>query len=251
MNIQRMHSEIKLRYNKFNTNQKPDLPTAFIDDFINDAQDDFLHICYSGNNYKRYKLGFEVTQQRIDMLSSMVIAEEDSAFVSLIKPGIYKFNLTSLDHPYRHHVAVHVTTSCGRIECIPVRHQDLDSDLRNENTKPSAVWRRCLFVQASDGNGTFTKDSALYFYTGGEFTISSVTISYIKEPPKVFYGGYNTLEFILGDTQKPGIGDPPQNCEFPEISHSSIVEIAVQSIARTLEDTQGIQITEDKINRII
>lgn len=241
-----MHAEIKLRYNKLNSNHKNDLPTAFIDDFINDAQDEFLHICYSGNNFKRYKLGFEFTQQRIDMLSSLVPPEENVA-VTLFKTGIYKVDLGALSQPYRHVIRLYATTSCGKIECISVRHNDLDPNLRSENTKPSLVWRRCLFVESSETDGS----PALYLHTGGEFIITGVTISYIKEPRKVYYGGYNTLEFTLGDTSAPNTGDPAISSEFPLISHSTIVEIAVQLIARSLEDTQGIQITEDKINRII
>ena len=65
---------------------------------------------------------------------------------------------------------------------------------------------------------------------------------------KVYYGGYDTLEYTLGDTTFPNIGDPVINSEFPKISHSSIVEVAVQLIARSLEDVNAIQITEDKLN---
>lgn len=241
-----MHSEIKLRYNKFNTNQKPDLPTAFIDDFINNAQDEFLHICYSGNNSKRFKLGFEATQQRIDMLSTLVPPEEDTA-VTLFKPNIYKVNLANLSKQYRHLIRLYATTSCGKMECLLIRHEDLDSELRNENTKPSAVWRRCLATESSDDNG----NQCLYLYTGGEFTISGATVSYIKEPRKVFYGGYNTLEFLLGDLTAPSIATPAINSDYPVSTHSILVEITVQLIARSMEDIQGIQITEDKITRTI
>lgn len=241
-----MHSEVKLRYNKLNSNHKNDLPTAFIDDFINDAQDEFLHICYSGNNSRRFKIGFEVTQQRIDMLSSLVIPEEDIT-VTLFKPNIYKVSLANLSKTYRHHVKVSATTSCGKIECTLIKHEDLDPELRNENTKPSAIWKRCIGVEASDGSN----NQCLYLYTGGQFTITGVTISYIKEPAKVYYGGYDTLEYTFGDLTSPNTGDPVINSEFPKISHSSIVEIAVQLIARSLEDTQGIQITDDKITRTI
>lgn len=246
MNIQRMHSEIKLRYNKLNSNHKPDFPSAFIDDFINNAQDEFVHICYSGNNYKRFKLGFEITQQRIDMLSTLVPPEETVA-VTLFKPNIYKVDLSTLSKPYRHHIRLFATTSCGKIECEAVRHNDLDHYLRSENTKPSAVWRRCIFVESSDGNG----NQCLYLHTGGQFTITNVTISYIKEPRKVYYGGYDTLEYTLGDTTSPNTGDAAISSELPTVSHSILVEIAVQLMERALHDTEGIQISEDKINRII
>lgn len=241
-----MHSEIKLRYNKLNSNHKKDLPTPYIDDLINDAQDEFLHICYSGNNYKRFKLGFEATQQRIDMLSTLVPPEEDVA-VTLFKAGIYKINLSTLSKPYRHLIRIYVTTSCGKMECVLIRHEDLDWQLRSENTKPSSIWRRCICIESSDGNG----NQCLYLHTNGEFTITSATISYIKEPIKVYFGGYDTLEFINGDTTSSNTGDPAINSEFPKISHQLIIEIAIQLISRSLQDVQGIQIMEDNITRTI
>jgi len=241
-----MHSEIKLRYNKLNSNNKPDLPKQFIDDYLNNAQDEFIRICYAGNNSKKFKLGFETTQQRIDLLSSIVIPEE-TANVTLFKTNVYKVTLSGLLHKYRHLIRLYANTSCGKIECIPVKHEDIDPYLRNENTKPSAIWRRCLYVVASDG----ANNSCLYLYTGGEYTITNVTLSYIKEPKKVFYGGYNTLEFINGDTTAPSVATAAISSELPLTSHDFLVDIAVQLISRSLEDINQLQITEDKITRTI
>lgn len=246
MNIQRMHSEVKLRYNKLNSNAKPDLPKQFIDDYLNNAQDEFIRICYASNNSKKFRLGFEATQQRIDLLSSIVIPEEQLA-VTLFKTNVYKASLNSLTKSYRHLIRLYANTSCGKIECIPVKHEDIDNYLRNENTKPSAVWRRCLYVIASDGSN----NPCIYLYTGGEFTITNVILSYIKEPKKVFFGGYNTLEFLNGDTTAPSTITAPIDSELPLTSHDFIIDIAVQLISRSLEDINQIQITEDKITRTI
>lgn len=246
MNIQRMHSEIKLRYNKLNSNHKPDLPTAFIDDFIDNAHDEFLHICYSGRNDRRFRMGFETTQQRIDLISTLVIPEEDIA-TTLFKTNIYKINLANLSKTYRHLVKLSVTTSCGKIECIVVRHEDLDSNLRNENTKPSSIWKRCIAVEASDSNG----NQCIYLYTGGQYTITGATVSYIMAPRKVFYGGYNTLEYTLGDLTAPSSVTAPINSLLPLVSHNYIVDLTVQLIERSLEDVNGIQISEDKISRTL
>lgn len=248
MDIKRMHSEIKLRYNKLNSNHKKDFPTAYIDDFINDAQNEFLEICYSGNNVKRFKLGFEFTQQRIDMLSSLVIPEEDIN-TTLFKTNIYRINLDDLIKDYRHYVSGYINTACGKIKLNLIRHSDLESMLNNENTKPSKIWRRSLAVET--GNSNTAGNQSLLIYTDGKFDIEDATISYIKEPIKVFYGGYNSLEFLNGDSTKYSITTPSVNSEFPEVSHSAIVDIAIQLIARSLEDLSKIQISEDKITRTI
>lgn len=245
-----MHSEFKLRYNKINSNHKKDFPTEFIDDFLNEAQNDFVDICYSGNNAKRYKLGFEFTQQRIDMLSSLVIPEEDIS-VSLFKTNIYRVNLSALTKTYLHYLSGYVTTSCGKIDLNLIRISDLETMLINENTKPSNMWRRCLAIET--GNASTAKNQSLLVYTGGEFTITGATVTYLKQPVKLFYGGYNSLEFINGDSTAYDNTDPAVSCELPDVgqSHSMIVDIAVQLAASSIEDLQKIQTTENKITRTI
>ena len=59
MTIDRIHQEIKARWNKLNSNHKPDFSPAYLDDCINKSQEDFVDIFYSGNNSKQYKFGFE------------------------------------------------------------------------------------------------------------------------------------------------------------------------------------------------
>jgi hypothetical protein len=250
MDIKRMHSEVKLRFNKLNSNHKTDLPTAFIDDFLNDAQNEFVEICYSANAAKRFKLGFEFTQQRMDMLSSLVIPEEDAS-LTLIKPNIYRINLDNLIHKYRNFVSGYINTNCGKIDLNIIRHSDLEGMLINENTKPSKVWRRCLATMV--GNSITAGNQSIFVYTGGQFTPINATLTYLKEPRKMFYSGYNTLEYINGDLTAPSVATLPINCELPDTgsSHTLIVDIAVQLIARSLEDLSKIQITEDKITRTI
>lgn len=250
MDIKRMHSEVKLRYNKINSNHKQDLPTAFIDDFLNDAQSEFVEICYSGNNSKRYKLGFEFTQQRMDMLASLIIPEE-TIIPTLFKTNIYRVNLDNLAHDYRHYISGYVNTTCGKIDLNIIRHSELETMLINENTKPSKIWRRCLATIT--GNTGIGGNQSLLIYTGGEFDITEVVLTYMKEPKKLFYGGYNTLEFINGDTTAYDATDPAVSCELPSsgMGHSLIVDIAIQLIAGSIEDLQKLQITEDKITRTI
>lgn len=248
MDIKRMHAEIKLRWNKINSNHKKDFPAAFLDDFLDDAQNEFLEICYSGNNTKKFRLGFEATEQRMDMLSSLVIPEEATT-PSLFSSGVYKINLQSLTKPYKHFVRGTVTTSCGKIPISIERHNDLDTKLRDENTKPSQLWRRCLGVLAS--NTATTGESSLYLYTGGDFTITGANIDFIKIPRKMYFGGYDTYEYTNGDTTFPNTGDATISCEFPKDVHTFIVDIAVQLIARSVEDTNKLQIVEDKLIRTI
>lgn len=245
MNIKRMHGEVKLRMNKMNSNHKKDFPTAFIDDFLNDAQEEFKEICYSGNNLKKYRLGFEASQLRVDMLMTLVIPEET---ITGTGTTIYKINLNSLSKPYDHFLNGKVNTSCGVMSIEIVRHNEIDELMRNENRKPSAIWKRCLGVFATDASS----NKCLYLYNDGQFTITNAQITYLKRPKQMFFGGYDSLEYLNGDDSAPkATGYPSVNCELPEVSHSPIVDIAVQLMSIALEDPNKLQLVEEKLRTIL
>ena len=248
MNIKRMHAEIKLRMNKMNSNHKKDLPTAYIDDFLNDAQEELIEICYSGNNRKKYPLGFEMNQSRIDLLSTLVISEEAVA-VTLVSTGIYKINLNGLTNKYDHFLNGAVATSCGKMFIEIVRHNEIDTLLLNENRKPSGIWKRCLGVFATD----VSSNKCIYLYTDGVFTISGATITYLKRAKKMFFGGYDTLEFTNGDNTAPAVATPAISTELPDVGtvHSNVVDIAIQLMSIALEDPNKLQLVEEKLTRTL
>lgn len=236
MVISRMHYEIKVRYNKLNSNHKPDLLPAQLDDAINKASDDYLEIFYSGNNTKEYRLGFEVTQQRSDMLSPLVIPEKQLT-PTLVRTNLYKVS-TTITPSYRHFLRGWViATGCSyRIPITIVRHNDLDKMLIDENQKPSLKWKRCLGVFKNDG---------LYLYT--DYTITSVFIEYLTSPVKVFSGGYDSLEYLQGNTSAYKIGDPIVHSNLPEPFHDLLVDMTVQYLARILEDTNKLSLQKEGI----
>ena len=234
MVISRMHYEIKVGYNKLNSNHKPDLLPAQIDDVINKASDDYVEIFYSGNNSKEYKLGFEVTQQRVDMLSTLVVPEK-SISPTLVRTNVYKAS-TTLTPSYRHFLRGWViATGCPQqIPITIVRHNDLDKMLLDSNQKPSLKWKRCL--------GTFKQDG-LYLYT--DYVITSVVIEYLSNPVKVYSGGYDSLEYLQGDLTAPNTGDPIVNSNLPEQHHYILVDMAIQHLARVLEDGQKLNLQKE------
>ena len=236
MVISRLHYEIKFRYNKLNSNHKPDLLPAQIDDAINKASDDYVEIFYSGNNTKEYRLGFEVTQQRDDMLSTLVVPEKTLA-PTLVRTNLYKVS-TNITPSYRHFLkGTVVATGCSNtIPITIVRHNDLDNLLADTNQKPSLKWCRCLGVFKSDG---------LYLYT--DYVITSVIIEYLSNPVKVFSGNYDSLEYISGDTSAYKIGDPIVQSNLPSTFHDLLVDMTVQYLARTLEDTNKFNLQKEQI----
>lgn len=250
MTIDRMRFEIKLRWNKINSNHKKDLPDPYLDDIINDAINEYVEMFYSGHNPKQFQVGFEITQQRIDMLSTLVVPHE-SISATLVSPSIYKIRFSSLDPKYRHFLRGSIEVPNCEGVTIPIdiqRHNDLDRKLMDENTKPSLLWKRCLGAIKQDTVGV-NPNSALFLYVPEEIVAATVTcdLEYLRKPVKVFSSGYDSLEFLKGDTTAYQSSDSKVDCDLPEDFHTVVVDIAVQMIARMLEDNNKNQITEEKI----
>jgi hypothetical protein len=244
MTIERIHQEIKFRWNKLNSNHKKDFPAAFIDDAVNKATDDYVEIFYSGNNSKEYKFGFEVTQQRIDMLQTLVPTNVDGSILSyaatLISTGQYKVDLSAFSPKYRHFLRAYVVPiecSTRKIPVSIVRLNDLDTKLADSNTQPSLTWNRCLGSIKNNNLVLYTKD----------YTINSVKIEYLRNPVKVFFGGYNSLEFTAGDATAYDSTDAKVTSDLPEQYHDLLVDLTVQYIGRTLEDNNKVNLQKEQI----
>lgn len=239
MTIERLHQEIKFRWNKMNSNHKKDFSSAYLDDAINKATDDFIEIFYSGNNSKQYKFGFEVNQQRIDMLQTLIVPEE-SIPVELISTDKYKINLSDLSESYRHFLRASVTSTDCDGNVIPVnivRLNDLDSKLNDKFTQPSLNWKRCL--------GSI-KNNTLELYTK-DYTITECNIEYLRNPVKVFYGGYDSLEFINGDTLAYQSGSSKVTSDLPPAYHDLLVDMVVQYLSIVLEDQSKFQLQQQEL----
>jgi hypothetical protein len=243
MTIDRMRQEIKMSWNKINSNHKKDFPNAYLDDIINNAIFEYIEIFYSGNNSKKFKIGFEVTQQRIDMLSTLVVPHK-SISPTLVSPNIYKTNLDALTPQYRHFIRGNViATNCNnlRIPIDIIRHNDFDHKIIGENTKPSLAWERSLGLIKSEG----TNQSSLYIYTDNNFAATSAEIEYLRQPAKVFSSGYDTLEFLNGDVSAPSAASPKIHCDLPETYHDLVISIAVQMMARMMGENNKIENIEE------
>lgn len=255
MTIDRMRQEIKMRWNKINSNHKKDLPDAYLDDILNDAINEYVEMFYSGENRKRFKLGFEVTQQRIDMLSTLVVPHK-SVSATLVSPSTlwdstYRIRFSSLDPKYRHFLRGSVIVNDCNNVTLPIdiqRHNDLDSKLNSANTKPNLLWKRCLGTIKQDTSNA-SADSALFLYLPEEITTNTITceIEYLRKPVKVFSSGYDSLEYLYGDSSAYKSSNSKVNCDLPADYHTVVVDIAVQLIALMLEDNNKNLLTEEKI----
>lgn len=195
-NIKRQHASFKRYCNAIDSNHNKDYPVAFIDDFLHTAHLDFIEMNYAGNNFKNYKIGFEVTQQRVDMLNHLLITQRQIKPIDQNKEFgfyVYEFNLGSETLPYFHLIRSNVfIKSCNKYLNVEiVRHNDLNSLLKDNYRKPNYIWNRILGTVKSAT--TALSKHSLYIYSDVE--IDSLDIVYLKVPKKPFFGGYDTLEY--------------------------------------------------------
>ena len=269
MNIATMHWEWKLRFNKINSNHKKDFTPQEIDSFINTASNDLFEILYSGNRIKQYKLGFEVTQQRRDMLSNFAMPEECiTAKATDNACNVFEIPFTELSQEYAHLTRAFYRYNCvdkqGRPFCDVIsvkteQHDDLNVILLDSFKKPSFKWRRLVgVIRAASGSLT---ESSLYVYTDNDLDLTDeeICLEYLRCPRKVYlgrydgqfqYDGYDTLEYLTTGIGNQA-GDPPVDSDWPVKYHDLLVDMAVQEAARQLEDGASFQLKLDKINKVI
>jgi len=263
MDIRRMHWEFKERINKLDSSHKKDLSDVEIDAILNDMQHAYIEIFYSGNNYKKYKIGFEVTQQRIDMLSTVVIGQPEQSLIlpstSDLNLNIYEFDFNDLKYKYKHLLrAYYIDPSCGLFEIKIEQHDDINKVITDEFRGPSLVWKRLIGNIKSSSN--VSTESSLYIYTNGVIDISGgIYIEYIKQPQDVFLGTYDSFEYVNciddGGTNcelqyNVSSGSPTGtiSSELPQDYHTLLIDLAVQEYARRLEDVNRYNLVTDKIN---
>lgn len=233
MNINEIHYRIKMRGNKLDSNYMKNLPPAQIDVLINDTTQDYIEMFYTGNNTQGYDVGFEVGEQRIDMLSSLVVKNQEQAILAPSNYNstlnMYEFKLSGLAQPYRHFVRAYIFSDCGTISLVSAnltQHDDLSSVLTDKTRKPSKLWKRIIATIGKDSSNF--QESSLYIYTGGEFTITGVYIEYVKQPQVVYFGGYDSLDGLYT------VGDPQVDSDIPVTYHSLLCDMCIQNLFRNL-----------------
>lgn len=247
MIIQKMHWLFKERYNKLNSNNYRDLGTYQIDEKINDGQLIFLE----EHAYQEGSL------QDFDMVNNLLVTFPDQPVLSPVSVlnNVYQFNLASLKYPLFKIKRIVANTNCGNVliaDTQIVGHDKLNILLDDYHQQPSKKWKRLLAVLAKSSTST---NQNLYIYSTSGFVINSIQIDYIRKPKEVFYGGYNTIEYLnclsngTNCNQYYNVSTPPVNCEIDDRYHSLIVDYAVRETQRILKDN-SITLGDNKIAQI-
>jgi len=237
MNIAKAHHEFKLKTSKLDSNHNADLPSAFIDDLLYEALLDYIEIFFSGNFAKPYKLGFEVTQQRIDMLSHFVQQIENlspsnqNAYYLYFR---YIYDLSQLKPEYLHFVSGEYITDCGIIQFDIDRH---NLNINNSFQKPSRKWNSIIPLM---------RDNKLIVTAGSNY-LPNPNLTYIRKPQRPFLGNYNTLEFTQGDLQSPSNGDNPIDLDINDEYANIVIDLAVQNFSGIFDNNNQVAYIDNKI----
>ena len=236
INIDFLHFKLEQGYNKLSNNHQKYLTDVEKDEVLNTAIFEYLEIFIHGRNPKNFNIGFEVTQQRIDMLHTLVVSypEFPKQELTLLDDKIFYYEFPKDYRSYR-------SARVFEVQC------DIAYDVNIEQHGDLATARRSFHRRTSKRFqyiiGTI-RNNRLYLYPEDELTPSKLELTYIRKPAKVCKGTYPSLENRNKD-------NPPlqlkQDCDLPEEYVDIIVSIAVQELARRFSDGNTKNIQTDKL----
>lgn len=212
MTITQFHTEVKVRLDKIDSLQLPNILTSEMDLFLNQAQDRVVKQRYGLTNPKRQ--GYEVTQKRTDDLKAITRTATliPSPFsVDNIDSNARFFTLP-IDYWFVVQERANITYNCGEenevttdVEVRPIEHDEFTKSIYDPFKKPNT--RKVLRLME---NG----QSEIIFASG--VTLNSYKIRYIKQPVRMSYTGNVT-------------------CELSEHMHSEVVDECVKIILENVE----------------
>lgn len=210
-----MHYDFKLKLNKIDSQQYPNLLIPEIDWILNEAQELFVKAVAKPR--LRSHLGFELNQRVIDDIRTIVVNPDGdlSAALNVVD------NSVALPNDYWHYLRAYVLVSKDKCTDKKARvfiRQHDDEFEESPFDASSFEWRSV--------NGVFY-ENGVKFYTDGSFTISKLCMSYIRRLSYI----HNAEDYVRGN----GVYNSPSgqvrsgsvNCELPEHTHREIIDIAV------------------------
>jgi hypothetical protein len=226
-NTIRLHAMFKQASNKYDSQNYQDFPPEIIDDFIYDAELDYLRHCVTSTPIQGVLKGFESNQQRLDMIQPFI---KNPQLTPIYNKTRGKQKVTVFKLPTDYYMStedLYAFDSCGNtIDVTIVSYQDLNSYINS----PNKLQDQLLWSQAY----ATLKDNELHvFYPE---ILSSLEFHYVQLPIKTFAGNYNTLENQLGDNTFPDNTTSRVNSLVPEGYCHILIDIAVANVFGNLRD---------------
>jgi len=243
MRVEDLHLKLDLEWNRQSNNHRKYLTDPEKDEILNKAIFEYVEMFLHGENKNLYDLGFEVTQQRIDMLQTLVRSFPEQPFMKAEKLSndIYQIDLTKTAVPCKSAVACKFTIRDCDLQIIGdwEQHQELFSGQINFHRKSSKKWQRAIIAQRND---------KLYIYTDNEFIPEDCFLTYIKIPDQVCLGTYVAFE-NKDNVNAPN--KPKSDTDLPDDYINVVVAIAVQELNRRYSNFNELSVSQQKIKELL
>ena len=221
MDILEIHYALDLEVDKISSNQIPDLLPAQKDTYIMRGIREWMR-----QTYGEFPTLFETNHKKIAQLSNLHITSPglQAGLTPTIAGNLKEVKLDNLTYDYFVATKILADTDCGRIRVTLIQTDD-EADVF---TQEDSQWKQLpgFFAKSSDGT-----NSSLYL----DGDTDKVFISYLKQPNRVFVGGYNHID---GDSIST---DAPINCDIDPAFHTEIITIAAKILKTDLEKYNLVQ----------
>lgn len=227
--------DIDLKLNKIATNAHQHINVEDKLLALNEAQLILIKRKVSG---KPPANGLDSSKSRHDDLQCLVVAHIQLSCERVSSPGpvAYRSDLRTLERPYMYFIDCYLL--CTKDHCkqrtvkgFRIKHADLHHVLANKNTCPSFEYQETP-VTITDGH--------LYAYTDGSFSVDSCHLSYLRYPGKIDIEGYIDFD---------GSPSTTADSELPTYLKDELVDITIQQLAMSTENTPAAQFAQLRIQQ--
>lgn len=264
MTIQELHYDFKIKLDKVDSLSKRNFHPAQIDWLLNEATWKFIEEMY-GMSLQNPDRGFEVSEIRTQDLRNLHITSPQVQ--SPIAPsggtsGVYELNLADLTFDYWLTTKLNcriTKNNCSKDASITVvQTDDLSDALVDPFNKPSYSFGRVLGnygKSLTDQNTTYNQygTGSLYLYTNNDFTVDSVSVSYLRYPQRVWIGTYDLTNDLLPKSAsntyvyQSGVDLPVSSDIASETAQRKIVDKAVELSAMLIEDPNLVRLKQLRV----
>lgn len=247
ISVKYLHWLIKERANRGASNVYQDFTPMELDQLIHDTARIILNrsVPVEGNSFD--------TSLVAPLL--VTVPDQPAIIPANVDTGKYELKTSELKYEYFRYKRLWVDQGCGPVKVVVEGSGRLNDILADHYQRPSLKWKRVYGYVAKSSDAT--AESIYLLCEPGTF-IKSVSIEYVRYPKKVFFGGYDSIEYLdcverggLNCNQYYSQASPIQDLEFGELYQSLIVDAAVLELNRIIERGDSFQLNAEKLTRII
>lgn len=220
MNISNMHNAVKIELDKTSSLELPAFEPEEIDYWLNQGIETFVNQRYQGLN--RAGTSFEETEKRIADLRTIVTDPVTLLpSISSVHTNGYEFDIpTNYLYTFLCEARINFVDSNGVVTNDVVACRDTKSDLYSIKRSRDPFSEHILYMDWARPI-KFVRDNDIIVVTDGNYSVTSLYLSYIKRPVTVSYTS-------------------SISCDLPDHTHSEIVKITVSKMLENIESQRYI-----------